>query len=96
MVRILINGAADISYDLLILYYSYKILCIQSQKFRNVFLNYTILAIKKFFLNYCACLRSDAFLYMYSNFRPDMDYSFNYFKIINQDYLEKISKIFQK
>ena len=49
MVKILINGVANISDDLLILYHSYKISCIQSQKFRNVFLNYIILAIKKFF-----------------------------------------------
>ena len=94
MVEVLIKGVADISDDLLILYHSRMISGIESQKFRNVFLNYTILAIEKIFLDYCTCLRSDAFLYMYSNFKPDIDHSFNDFKIVNRHYLEKI-KIFR-
>ena len=96
MVRLLVKGVVDIYDGLLIMYHSYKISYTQSQKFRNMFLNHGVLAIKKFFLEYCACLRSYAFLHMYSNFKPDVDYSFNDFKIVNWHYLGKILKIFHK
>ena len=51
---------------------------------------------KKFYDNCYAYLKPDSFLYMYSNFKPDIYYSFTNFKIVNWHYLEKISKIFLK
>ena len=92
MVRLLTTNVVDISDDLRLLYKSYELSFILCQKLKN----YSIRNMKKNYDDYCACLIPDSFIYIYSNFNPDIHYSFTDFKIIKWHYLEKISKIFLK
>ena len=92
MVRLLIKVVVDISDDSVHI----KFCTLKVKRFWNTFLNPAILAIETFFLEYCACLRSDAFSYIYSNLKLNVDYFCNHFKIVNQHYLQKISKTFHK
>ena len=80
MVRLLIKVVVDISDDIIHI----KFCTLKVKRFWNTFLNPAVLAIETFFLEYCACLKLN------------VDYFYNHFKIVNQHYLEKISKIFHK
>ena len=55
---------------------------------RNMFLNSCSNFIHCFYFDMCKLLRRGAFLYMYENFAPNVDYSAETFKVINKPYLE--------
>ena len=61
MVRLLITNVVDISNDLGLLYQSYELSFTQCQKRKNLFFNYSIRNMKKFY-DYWACLKPDFFL----------------------------------
>ena len=61
---------------------------------RKLFLDYAMKVIKRFFNSYCSQLKIETFLYLYKRFLPKFDCYRDSFIIINQHYLEYLTKKF--
>ena len=95
MMSLIIRHVVDISNDLECLYSCHGVAPDNVSKLKNLYLTGIVKNMKIFYTECCSCLKPDTFVYMYSSFRPYVNYPFDNFKIVKKDCLEDIEKKFK-